>query len=766
MTEVIEPGGIDALLGLAATTCDPTGLAQAAAQIASATCHTRVQIGVSADDGVHWADASGSLDAPAADAQALEVGPNLVGYVAGLPQGPEVAGFTATLALALYAQSLDRQRRRAVLALDAARDDQDAILDAMHDSVIGYDAQGQVLFMNASARRWAGPRNTLAQMSEMASIYDDAGELIPRHATPTGRALGGETVIGQVAHVRGWERAPCELTLILNAHPVFDPQGQVRMVIATAQDVTAIRATAAQFLAREDKLRLLTDAAPLFLATLDDRLFLRFTNRTSMQWWCCTVGDSLDKRADPATVEALRPLLQEALTGNSVTAELELAFPDGQRRFVHVSCVSRREDSGLSDGVILVMTDLTDRRRTELALQHSEEQLRHAQKMDAVGRLAGSIAHDFNNLLTAINGYSDLILAVMREGEPFHAHVEEIRRAGERAATLTGQLLAFSRKQIAVPRVLDLNVVVTDLERMLRRLIGEDVELQTDLRARPAWVMIDPGHLEQVLLNLLLNARDALTGGGRIMVETDVVQLGPGDVPGYLSAPPGSYVRLAVRDTGAGIAPDVLPHLFEPFFSTKGKGKGTGLGLSTVYGIVRQGQGALRVSTAPGEGATFEVLLPWAQPEAHLPADFAAQTRPVLPGGGERVLLVEDEAAVRRLVARILGGLGYEVHEASSGAEALRVFHQNGGQFDALVSDVVMPGMNGRELAQALTLHRPTLRVLFMSGYTDGLHVQPGSGSSSLAFIHKPFTLAAMARRLRELLDERPRAASQFAAPA
>ncbi len=516
-------------------------------------------------------------------------------------------------------------------------------------------------------------------------------------------------------------------------------------------------------------MRLLTDAAPLLIASLDLDLILRFANLTCANWWQCIPGEPIDHCVDVEAFAILEPLLAEAMNGQASTTEHDMTFADGRHRYVQISCVPRRQANGPIEGAVLVMTDLTDRRRAEEALQRTEEQLRHAQKMDAVGRLAGGIAHDFNNLLTAINGYCDLILAVMRTEEPFHAHIEEIRRAGERAATLTGQLLAFSRKQISSPRVLDLNGMVKDLERMLRRLIGEDVVLSTDLRARQAWVLADPSHVEQVVLNLILNARDAMPDGGSIAIETEVVDVRATDAAGYLVPAPGPYVRLTVRDTGTGIAPELLPHLFEPFFSTKGKGKASslGLGLSTVYGIVRQGHGGLRVHSMLGHGAAFEVMLPLTQPEARVSVvkEGTEHDRASLPGGSERVLLVEDEPAVRRLVARILRGLGYDVHEAGSGAEAMREFQHCAGRFDVLLTDVVMPGMNGRELAQALVLQKPRLLVLFMSGYAQAMHPHAEATQNSPAFILKPFTLAALARRLRELLDEGPRAQAAIAAP-
>ncbi len=389
----------------------------------------------------------------------------------------------------------------------------------------------------------------------------------------------------------------------------------------------------------------------------------------------------------------------------------------------------------------VVAQDVTERRALE-------QQLRQAQKMEAVGRLAGGIAHDFNNLLMVIGGHTDMIRRRLGPESPVDRNAHEIQRAAERAASLTQQLLAFSRKQMVQPRVLDLNVVVADMESMLRRLIGEHIEFVTSLAADLGRVLADEAQIEQVVLNLGLNARDAMPHGGRLLVETANTALDEEYARQHAGARPGPYVLLAVHDTGVGMDKETQAQIFEPFFTTKEVGKGTGLGLSTVYGIVKQSGGYIWVESALGRGSTFQVYLPHVEAEAE-PERVEAPAEGV-QRGGETILVVEDEAALRKLAREFLEGNGYRVLEAENGADALRVADAHGGRIHALVTDVVMPAMPGRELAERLTALRPDTRVLFMSGYTDDVRL--GRLGPGQIFLQKPFTLDTLVRKLRELL--------------
>ena len=389
--------------------------------------------------------------------------------------------------------------------------------------------------------------------------------------------------------------------------------------------------------------------------------------------------------------------------------------------------------------------------RDVTAQRHLENQLRQSQKMEAVGQLAGGIAHDFNNLLTAILGSTQLLLQATPPGDVRREDVEEIRNAGLRAAELTRQLLAFSRRQVLAPKVLELNAVVANMDKMLRRLIGDDVELATALHAEAGAVNADPGQLEQVLLNLVVNARDAMPGGGRVLIETTRLLLRDELVERRHRLAPGDYVCLAVTDSGLGMDEATQAHLFEPFFTTKEVGKGTGLGLATVYGIVKQSGGYIWVYSEPGRGTTVKVYLPRVPGAAEPPPP--APEPPALRGGHETVLLVEDAAPVRTLARRSLEACGYQVIDAADGPKALELSARHSGEIAVLVTDVVMPGMSGRELAERLAPTRPAMKVLYTSGYTDDAMVRQGVLNAGVAFLQKPFVPDSLARKVREVLD-------------
>ncbi|MBI5419354.1 MAG: response regulator [Deltaproteobacteria bacterium] len=390
------------------------------------------------------------------------------------------------------------------------------------------------------------------------------------------------------------------------------------------------------------------------------------------------------------------------------------------------------------------------RRQAEETLRRSEEQLRQAQKMEAVGRLAGGIAHDFNNLLTAIAGYSTLLLQGVVD-DPSRRNIQEIQRASDRAASLTRQLLAFSRRQILQPKVMDLNAVVGAMDDMLRRLIGEDIDLLTVLEPGVRKVKADPGQMEQVIMNLAVNARDAMPEGGKLTIETANVVIDESSVRGHVTMQAGSYVVLALSDTGSGMDPETISHIFEPFFTTKEVGKGTGLGLSTVYGIVKQSGGYIWVYSEPGRGTTFKIYLPQATEEAETAKP--AEVRAGLLGGSETILLVEDEDSVRSLVREVLARNGYTVLAARNGEDALRACDGNAGAIHLMLCDVVMPGMSGVELARRIVPLRPEIKVLYMSGYTDTAIVRQGVLDPGTAFLEKPFAPDALARKVREVLD-------------
>lgn len=387
--------------------------------------------------------------------------------------------------------------------------------------------------------------------------------------------------------------------------------------------------------------------------------------------------------------------------------------------------------------------------RAELEHKQAMEQLRQAQKMEAIGQLAGGVAHDFNNLLTVINGYSTLILHEMPKEDPFRPEVEHILQAGERAADLTHQLLAFSRRQILEPKVINVNLLVRNLEKMLKRLIRENVILNTRLEESIGMVKADPGQVEQIIMNLVVNARDALEYGGIVTIETADAELDEAFVRENRGAIAGSYVMLAVHDNGTGMTEEVKRKIFEPFFTTKAQGRGTGLGLATVYGIVKQSGGYIQVSSEPGHGSQFRVFLPRENSEAHTDHD---RTRLAGPRGSETVLVVEDEHGVLNLAVRTLRGRGYNVLQASSPSAAVEIFRQNRAMIDLVLSDVVMPDRSGPKLAEELRELYPELKILFMSGYTDDSIVPQELTGDRTAFILKPFSPDALASKVREIL--------------
>jgi len=428
--------------------------------------------------------------------------------------------------------------------------------------------------------------------------------------------------------------------------------------------------------------------------------------------------------------------------------EFQVTCKDGSVRSTYI-CGTQ-----FGDRFLVLLDDITERKHAEQERARLEQQLQQSQKMEAVGRLAGGVAHDFNNLLTVINGYAELALSETDCGRAVHQHLVQIRRAGERATELTKQLLTFSRKQVIQPRVLDLSAVVRDAEKMLGRVLGEDVELICRLEEPLGKVRFDPGQAHQVLMNLVVNARDAMPEGGRLTIETCNVHLDSRDDALPAPASAGAYVMVAVSDTGVGMAEEVRSHLFEPFFTTKEHGKGTGLGLATVFGIVQQNGGHIRVHSEPGQGTIFRIFLPQAEAPAELTEQHHQEDGDWR--GRETVLVVEDQRELRELAGAILSGYGYQVLEAPDGAAALEICRLHHGVIDAMVTDVVMPGMSGWDLAARLAALRPDMRVLFMSGYTENVAMRKTVFYGAVDYLQKPFTPEALARKLRECLD-RPR---------
>jgi two-component system, cell cycle sensor histidine kinase and response regulator CckA len=456
--------------------------------------------------------------------------------------------------------------------------------------------------------------------------------------------------------------------------------------------------------------------------------------------------DDVQRIPLPEHREALTRALAD-LVENGREYEIEFAIrrpSDGEKRFVHSRADLVRDGGGRPMSVVGTVQDITSRKRLE-------QQLLQAQKMESIGRLAGGIAHDFNNLLTVIHSYAEMLLIKLGPENAFRQDIEEIRTASRRAADLTRQLLAFSRRQVLQPQVVKLNEIVTGAERMLRRVIGEDIDLAVNLTADLGYVFADRGQIEQVVMNLAVNARDAMPRGGTLTIETKHVELTADLVTGPLGVTPGRYVLLAMTDTGEGMDAATRDQIFEPFFTTKGE-RGTGLGLSTVYGIVRQSGGHVSVYSEPGRGSTFKVYLPLVNEDVPRVSAPPQQPRRSSPGG-ETVLVVEDDEQVRGLVCGVLSRAGYEVLGPSSPTEALRLAEQHHGRINLLLTDVVMPRVTGPEVAKRLEASHPGAKVLYMSGYTDEAIVRQGMLDPAIAFLPKPLSPESLLAKVREVLD-------------
>ena len=530
---------------------------------------------------------------------------------------------------------------------------------------------------------------------------------------------------------------------------VHDEEGKPLHLITLAEDISDRKRAEGRLRRREQHLRAVIDTTPDCVKVVAPDGTVVEMNSAGLAILeadepGAVIGKSVYPLLAPEHRDAYRAFHESVCQGRRGTMTYDFLGLKGRRRTVE-SVAAPLTVSGGRRLHLAVTRDVTETKTLEA-------QLRQAQKMEAIGQLAGGVAHDFNNLLCIINGYSDILFNALWPDDPMRNLVDEIRKAGERSASLTRQLLAFSRKQVIAPRVLDLNTVILDLEKMLRRVLGEDIDLATSLTPGLGSIKADPGQVEQVLLNLLVNARDAMPQGGKLAIETQNVNLDEDYARARSEVRPGPYVLLAVSDTGCGMTAEVKAHLFEPFFTTKGPGQGTGLGLATVYGIVEQSGGHVAVNSEPGLGTTFRVYLPIVEAAVQV-RDTRAATAPA-PRGSETILLVEDDEGVRALTRHALQSSGYTVLVAREGQEALRIGQKRQEPIDLLVSDVVMPGLGGRQLSERLRLLHPEMKVLFLSGYTDDAVVRHGVLEGEVNFLQKPFSPAVLARKVRDVLDE------------
>jgi two-component system cell cycle sensor histidine kinase/response regulator CckA len=540
----------------------------------------------------------------------------------------------------------------------------------------------------------------------------------------------------------------------LNSAPLNDTIiGLVGMVLVfdvyTLYQHFQIQGFRKRLIEREEVFRLITENAADMIAVVDSRGKILYSSPSYQKILGYTPIEmesmSAAEQIHPGDQEkVLQATTQALLAGSKSNLEYRMRHKNGSWRTLEsrASTISR---NGKVEKLLIVNRDVTERK-------HLEEQFRQAQKMEAVGRLSGGVAHDFNNLLGVIIGYGEMMQGGNLAGDSARSCIEEVLKAAHRAASLTRQLLAFSRQQVLDPRVLDLNAVVRDMEKMLKRLIGEDIQLRTCLEPSLVSIKADQGQIEQVILNLAVNARDAMPNGGELKLQTSNFFMDEAFVSRYpYPVRVGEYVLLTVTDNGVGMDPTTRTRAFEPFFTTKEKGKGTGLGLSMVYGVVKQSGGYIDIVSEPGAGATFNIYLPKA--EVTPARQYPGSERKASLDGAETILLAEDELSLRTLTRQQLEICGYRVLEAENASEALDVSQKHAGQIDLLLTDVVMPGLSGRALAEELARQRPQIRVVFMSGYTGQTVGEHGVLAEGSLFLAKPFTSEALARKVRDALD-------------
>ena len=650
------------------------------------------------------------------------------------------------------------ERRRAQEALEQLRRRYELILNSIADGVHGIDLQGRITFENPAAARMLGwDVAELAGLPAHETIHHSWADGIAR---PKGEcpilATVTDAVLRPVKEDVFWRKDGTSFPVEYLVAPKLDADGRGAGAVVTFRDITERKEAERRLTESEAQYRRLFDsnAQPMWVFDEETLAFLAVNAAAILHYgWSHEefLGLRLTDLRPPEEVPQLLAVLAEARGQNAFfkfgnASALRHRKKDGT--LIDVEGVASRIVFAGRPAWLSLVSDVTERKRLEA-------QVLHSQKMDSIGRLAGGVAHDFNNILGVIVGSADLLRRRLPDDPRAHKYVDDLQKAAQRGAGLTRQLLAFSRRQVLQPRVVSLNDVAGEMEQMLRRLIGEDVQLVTVFDDSVAPVRADPGQIEQVLMNLVVNARDAMPRGGRIVIETGTVWLDEDYAACHAGVAPGRYSMLLVSDSGHGMSPQVQAHLFEPFFTTKEKGKGTGLGLATVHGIVKQSGGDVFVYSEPGHGSTFKVFLP-AVDEPSGKAELSPVEETHLARGSETVLLVEDEEALSGILQERLEESGYSVLTAPDGIAALALCERREGPIDLLLTDVILPRMGGSELARRLAERRPQMKVLYMSGYTDDAVILHGVLTEQTAFLEKPFTANSLLRKIREVLDQPP----------
>ena len=645
------------------------------------------------------------------------------------------------------------ERRQAEEGLRRSEERYRSVVSAMSEGIVLQNADGAIEACNASAEAIMGlMRDQMMGLTSLDLDWQAVHEDLLPFPGDTHPAMVTQRTGAPCSNViMGLRKADGTITWIsLNSEPLVHPGETMPYAVVTS--FTAIttrkRAELALRVSEERYRRFVEDDVAGALVTTPDGCVLACNPAFARMVGFASVDEAratnvVSLYEDPAAREAVIAEIRER--GRIDHREMAWRRVDGSPLAVVNTAIGDRDERGELVAIRSHLIDISERK-------HLEEQLRQSQKMEAIGRLAGGIAHDFNNLLTAINGYADILVAGMAPDEPRRTDVEEIRKAGTRAAALTRQLLAFSRRQVLQAVVIDLNDVVAGIAPMLRRLVGEQIEVRAVAGPDLGHVRADPSQIEQVLLNLVVNARDAMSTGGTLTIETANVELDAEYARTHTPVAPGPYVLLGVSDTGTGMDAETMAHLFEPFFTTKPAGVGTGLGLATVYGIVTQSGGSIAAYSEPGHGAVFKVYLPRV---AEAVGQRLAPVAEPVAGGAETILVVEDDDTVRPFVEHVLCGLGYTVSAARTGEDALALVGDHGRPIDLLVTDIMLPGMNGRELSERLTARQPTLRTLFISGYTEDSVIHQGVLDPGVAFLNKPFAPDALGRAVRDAIEAR-----------
>jgi len=664
--------------------------------------------------------------------------------ISGLPQ--TIQGLIGLVLIfdiyTLYQQlQIHRMRRRLIEGEKLFR----LITENAADMIAVVDMEGKRIFNSLSYEKVLGySLDELKESSAFEQIHPDDRESVKSAGDEARRTGVGRPLEYRVRHKDGTWRV-----LESTASVIRDAKGEPQHLVIVNRDVTERKRAAEALRRSEASFRSVVEDAPygIYRASLSGELvlvnpalqkILGYASQTELLQ--ANLGTQIYR--NPLDHQKVNELLLRQQSFNDV--EVEWKRKDGTPITVRCSGWPIKDESGRVAFLELFAEDVTERRALE-------RQLRMAQKMEAVGRLSGGIAHDFNNLLGVIIGYSQVLKRSLKPEHPLYEHAEEIEKASQRAVSLTRQLLAFSRQQVLEPVVLNMNALVSDMEKMLPRLIGEDVALTLTLDPALGQVKADPGQVEQVIMNLAVNARDAMPDGGKLTIQTANVDLDTAYTHQHPGSRVGSYVMLRVTDTGTGIDPEIQAQIFEPFFTTKERDKGTGLGLATVYGVVKQSGGYIAVDSEKGKGASFSVYL--LRVENAVTAPDLSNDAPVSVRGSETILLVEDEESLRKLADMFLRDSGYHVLTAADGAQALQVARQYAGPIHLLLTDVVMPGINGRVLAERLAPSQPGMRILYVSGYTDSFIAGHGVLEAGAHLLHKPFTEESLTRKVRELLD-------------